>query len=401
MPAGVTAAFTEEAGRVLIHAPVGRTAAHARDILAAAGVAGVECRTMAALCSALADGAGAVLLLEEAFATRGDLDLFVETLAAQPSWSDVPVTVFVADLVRLSSPVRDLSRRAPGRSIVFLERPIRPPALVSLMASQLQARQRQYELRDLVTELRDARLVAEAANRGKSEFLAVMSHELRTPLNAIIGFGDLLSEGVSGPLGTLARNHVDRIRSSARHLLGLIEDVLAYARIEAGREEVRPEAVSVALVAREVAADMQPLAAKKGLALRLVLPTTPVQIETDPRKLRQILLNLLSNAVKFTQQGEVELTVSDVPDGEAGTATVRVRDTGDGIAPENLGSIFEPFEQVSTSPARRREGTGLGLGVSRKLARLMGGDLRVESELGTGSTFTLTLPPKPVHAVRT
>ncbi|HYD53607.1 MAG TPA: ATP-binding protein [Gemmatimonadaceae bacterium] len=408
-PALVAPGRTDVERRILILMPVGRTAAHAGEALAGAGLVGASCATMTEFCDALAQGAGAGLLLEEAFATSADLDLFVEALRAQPSWSDVPVTVFVGDLARTSPAVRDLPRRLAGRSVVVLERPIRPPGLVSLMASLLQARERQYEARDLVAELGRARLAAEAANRGKSEFLAVMSHELRTPLNAIIGFGDLLHEGVSGDIGALAKSHVARILASARHLLGLIDDILVYARIEAGKEEIRIETVDAGSLAREVVAGIQPLAVQKGLILRIVVPDAQVSLDADARKLRQILFNLLSNAVKFTQRGSVQLTLeppADVPrdrvsrvmpDGSrariaAGAVVFRVQDTGDGIAPKHLETIFEPFEQVNSSLARRQEGTGLGLGVSRKLARLLGGDLWVESEVGVGSTFTLVVP---------
>jgi signal transduction histidine kinase len=225
-----------------------------------------------------------------------------------------------------------------------------------------------------------------AASEAKSAFLATMSHELRTPLNAIIGYQSLLKEGIDGPLNDSQLNQLKRIRASADHLLALIDEVLTFSRVEAGREVVRREEVSLRSIVDEALTMIAPLADVKGLALRA--DGEDVRLYTDGGKVRQILLNLLSNALKFTDSGEI--VISSHSDAER--VTVSVIDTGIGIAAENLERIFDPFWQVEQRSTRKVGGTGLGLSVSRTLARLIGGDIRAESELGKGSTFTLTLP---------
>ncbi|HWK88909.1 MAG TPA: ATP-binding protein [Longimicrobium sp.] len=229
---------------------------------------------------------------------------------------------------------------------------------------------------------------ATAANAAKSEFLAVMSHELRTPLNAILGYAELLQLGVPHPLETGSVQQVDRIGASARHLLQIIEQILAFSRLEAGREEAHPDDVELGELVRETAALLQPLAGQKGLEFGLELPPRPVPMRTDPGKVRQILLNLLSNAIKFTEAGTVSLGAADAN----GVVRITVRDTGVGLSPEQLPQVFEPFWQADHSRTRQAGGTGLGLSVTRRLVELLGGDVRAESEAGQGTTFTVTLP---------
>jgi signal transduction histidine kinase/CHASE3 domain sensor protein len=225
-----------------------------------------------------------------------------------------------------------------------------------------------------------------AASEAKSAFLATMSHELRTPLNAIIGYQSLLKEGIDGPLNEPQLNQLKRIRASADHLLALIDEVLTFSRVEAGKEVVREEEIFLRSIVEDALTMITPLAGVKGLAVRA--EGDDVRLYTDGGKVRQILLNLLTNAIKFTDSGEVVIRSHS----EAERVMVSVIDTGIGIAPENLERIFDPFWQVEQRSTRKVGGTGLGLSVSRTLARLVGGDIRAESELGKGSTFILTLP---------
>ena len=244
------------------------------------------------------------------------------------------------------------------------------------------------ELEATNVEMEEAAVRAEAASRAKTDFLAVMSHELRTPLNAIVGYSDLLQTGVSGPLTDTQRTQLSRIRSSSFHLLDLIQDVLSFSRIEAGREELRIADVEVQQLARDAHSYIEQQCKEKGLQQEVTVPEERIVMITDPAKVRQILLNLLNNACKFADSGKVDLVVAR----EGEDVLFMVKDTGPGVAREHLEMIFEPFTQVDQSTTRQKGGAGLGLPVSRRLAHLLGGELLVESEIGKGSTFTLRLP---------
>ncbi|MBV9775105.1 MAG: PAS domain S-box protein [Gemmatimonadetes bacterium] len=227
-----------------------------------------------------------------------------------------------------------------------------------------------------------------AASRAKTSFLATMSHELRTPLNAVIGYADLLLAGIPEEIPGRARGQVERIDQASRHLLSIIEEILTFSRIDAGREVVSPERIDLRELVREVCSIAEPLADGRRLRFRAPETVRPEVVVTDPRKLRQILINLVGNAVKFTENGEIVLAV----EADGAWLVFRVSDTGIGIAPEHLETIFEPFRQVDQGTTRSVGGTGLGLAVSRELARLLGGEVEVRSEPGQGSTFTVRLP---------
>ena len=258
---------------------------------------------------------------------------------------------------------------------------------VDLLALEKEARAHAENAR---MEAETARAEAERANNSKTDFLAVMSHELRTPLTAIMGYEELLSDGITGPVTELQRQQLGRINASARHLLGLIDEILTFARVDIGRERVRWESMSVNHTLADAAALVEPMASAKSINFFVHVLEEDQAIQTDGTKLRQMLVNLLSNAIKFTEKGEVrvECLVNN------SMLEVRIADTGVGIPAENIEDVFEPFWQAEQTATRKTSGTGLGLSVTRKLARLLGGDVTVASKLGAGTTFLLTLPMK-------
>jgi signal transduction histidine kinase/PAS domain-containing protein len=244
--------------------------------------------------------------------------------------------------------------------------------------------------RHLANAVRQSELYREVqdANRAKSAFLAVMSHELRTPLNAVTGFTHLLSSGVSGELNEKQLSHLERIESSSRHLLQLVEEILFFASLETGEGSVNLSQIDLAIVAKEAADALEPLAMERGV--ELVVNADPAIVQTDERKIRQVLLNLASNALKFTDEGTVCIRVESRPDGGA---VLTVSDTGIGIPEKHHERIFEAFWQVEDAPTRTAGGTGLGLSVVKQVIDLLGGTIEVQSNEGRGSTFTVTLPP--------
>src|SRR6266576_3523021 len=242
-------------------------------------------------------------------------------------------------------------------------------------------------LRSVISEAKKAWAAADAANRSKAEFLAVMSHELRTPLNSIGGYVDLLEMELRGPLTEAQRADLARIKRSQEHLLGIITDILNFTRLEA--TEVKFEIIDVPLRALmgDLDAMVSSLARAKSLLYESESPPSSLFTRTDPDKLRQIMINLLSNAVKFTPEGG-RIRVYSTTDERS--VSIHVEDNGPGIPADKRESVFEPFVQLDRGLTRTNDGTGLGLAISRGLARGMDADVTLESEVGVGSTFTLT-----------
>ena len=288
--------------------------------------------------------------------------------------------------------------------VVLTAAPVRPgdPAAgtVAIIHDITERKQAERAIRELnasleqrvaarTAELAVARDRAEEADRLKSAFLATMSHELRTPLNSIIGFTGIILQGLAGPLSGEQSRQLEMVRGSARHLLSLINDVLDISKIEAGQLQVSRAPFDLRASIDKVVGIVRPLAEKKGLALVVELAPGIGPAVNDERRVEQVLLNLLNNAVKFTEQGEVRLTAIL---GRDHSVVLAVRDTGIGIKPEDLATLFQPFRQIDTGLSRQHEGTGLGLAICRRLADLMGGRIEAASEWGRGSVFTVTLP---------
>jgi signal transduction histidine kinase len=291
--------------------------------------------------------------------------------------------------------------RVVGNDLDITERKLAEAGRERLLA---EAREAQRDAERARADAEEARRAAEAANLAKSEFLATMSHELRTPLNAIQGYTQLIEFGVHGPVTEAQRVALARIDRAQRHLLGLVTDVLNFASLGAGRVEYEVRDVLVSDVVNDVLPMVEPQFAAKGLSVEVRLReagpdgTTgrpPVSVRADREKLGQVFLNLLSNAIKFTATGgRITVDFTTRADGaeRSDVAFFRVADTGIGIPPDKLEAVFQPFVQVRTAYTRDAGGTGLGLAISRDLARGMGGDLTVESTVGAGSTFIVTLP---------
>jgi signal transduction histidine kinase len=239
--------------------------------------------------------------------------------------------------------------------------------------------------------LQEKNIELENANQAKDRFLASMSHELRTPLNAVIGFTGTLLMKLPGTLNEEQERQLNLVRSNARHLLALINDLLNLAKIEAGKVELSREPTDCASVVREITTSLLPQAEAKGLALSVNVPADGVTFRTDRRALSQIVINLINNAIKFTDRGSVRVELSIVDNDGRRQLCFAVADTGPGIRAEEMNTLFEPFIQGQASRRQGVEGTGLGLHLSRRLAVLLDGELRCESEFGQGSTFTLRL----------
>ena len=259
------------------------------------------------------------------------------------------------------------------------------------MAGALKVRDARNE--SLVNELRAANVKLEELSRLKSEFIANVSHELRTPMNAILGYTDFMLERLNGPLNEQQEADLQRVRTAAHNLLGIINGLLDLAKIEAGQMDVAPERFAVGATAREVVDLLAERARAKGIALRTEIDPNISTVWADPYQVRQVLTNLAGNAVKFTSKGEVVIGATDL----GNAVEINVSDTGEGIAPEAQAYIFDEFRQADGSASRRHGGTGLGLAIARRLVWMNGGKIWVKSEVGKGARFYFTVPTGPRH----
>lgn len=310
-------------------------------------------------------------------------------------WAHVIITAVRdshGELAGFAKVTRDLTERRASQERALQD----ARRIVKEETERTAAERRTRELRELADqlhaqaeEIEARRREAENANRAKAEFLAAMSHELRTPLNAISGYTQLMQLGISGPLTGEQAEQLERIQSSQAHLLGIINDILNFSRIEAGHLAYDTAEVPAGETMDSVLTMIAPQAGKKGVKLVLRECDPHLVAIADRPKVEQVLLNLLSNAVKFTKPGG---TIEMRCDADETRLHVRVKDSGIGIPDNQLDAIFSPFAQVGRSLASPKEGTGLGLSISRDLARGMNGELTVESKVGAGSTFTLDLP---------
>jgi hypothetical protein len=362
---------------VAVLAPVFNDSAIAVEVLNSAGISAVACGSLSELCECLNVGCGALIISEEAISDTG-ISQLQALLEKQDAWSDIPIILLTGNDID-----RAIELFSRSGNISLLERPFSRLTLIRSVEVALRARQKQYEVRDLLRQLHRSKEEAERANLSKTQFLANMSHEIRTPIGAILGFTDLLKN----PQNSQDENHnyMGIVERNSQQLLRLIDDILDLSKVEAGKMTFENIEFSLAEMLSDFNSIMSFKASEKGIAYNFnVHPNTPEFIISDPVRLKQILTNLVGNALKFTDKGYVELKVSY----ENGALKISVKDTGVGISKAQTKHLFQAFSQADTSTTRRFGGTGLGLILSRRLAESLGGTLSLaESAEGQGSTF--------------
>jgi signal transduction histidine kinase/CheY-like chemotaxis protein len=383
--------------RVLICAPIGRDSALTSALLHRAAIPCHICDSIGEVCDRLAEGAGAVMLTEEALSDPA-IDAFSAVLEAQPTWSDISVLLFAGGH-RSEASLRTLRKLEVLRNVTLLDRPLRTEAVLSTVRAALRGRQRQYEMRDVLVALHRARADAEHASRLKDEFLATVSHELRTPLNAIMGWVSMVRQARFEP--ERVSKVLEIVERNAKAQAQIIADILDISRMITGRVKLNVGPVSLARVALDAIDTLKPGAYSRGIEIRTDINEGAV-VHGDAERLQQVFWNVLSNACKFTPAGgRIDVVLSD--DGDV--ASLQVSDTGAGIAPEFLPYVFDRFRQADQTFSRAHGGLGLGLAIVKHLVEMHGGDVNARSDgPGRGATFEIRLPVatrtqmrRPVH----
>lgn len=376
------------AERVLLLAPIGRTAPIVGAALEQAGLACAPCEDLPALLREIPRGAGAVVLVEEVLPTDEAVDRLGAVLRAQPSWSDLPVKVFITDCQRVPRCFERLQRLSDRRGVTVLERPISPPTLVSILQTALRTRRRQYELRDTLDQLHAANAELARSNQELEGFARTLAHEVRSPLTAVQLCFHLLDQRYGHVLDESTRGHVERAAHTLQGIGALMNDLLAYARLE-GEESAEQVATSSEAALQNALAELEAALAERGA--RVTHGALP-EVHAHPGQLRRVFRNLLSNAIKYNEAEVPRVHVEAERTG--GRWTFRVEDNGIGIAEADRQRIFGLFERAGDAT---HEGTGVGLALCQRIVQQHGGRIWVQPAPGRGSTFLFTLPPAPAE----
>jgi signal transduction histidine kinase len=314
-------------------------------------------------------------------------------LKADPILCTIPV-IMISAVDDLDRAIRCIEQGAED----YLSKPLNPILLKARISASLERKRLRDQEQAYLQQLKAEKMAVETAHRAKSAFLANMSHELRTPLNAIIGYSEMLQEDMQAEGAIPYLTDLQKIHTAGKHLLHLIDSILALAKIEAGKMELHLEQIAVSALIEQIVTEMQPIITAKGNRLQVSSPIPPISLSVDVSKIRQILFNLLSNANKFTEAGTIGLTVEKVGQAEIAAPknsnwiAFRISDTGIGMSPSQIEQMFQAFTQADDSTTRRHDGAGLGLSIARRFCQLMHGDISVESKLDQGSVFTVWLP---------
>jgi signal transduction histidine kinase/CheY-like chemotaxis protein len=369
---------------VVVTAPIGRDAEVMCERLSAAGAHCYSARDVDEVCELIEKGVAAIVATEEALAPDAMRKLS-KHLGEQPAWSEIPV-VILTGMPSLEIRTHSFEMLERRTNVTLVDRPVRIKSLVSAVQAALRARERQYEVRDLMMQL-------EQRVHERDRFLAVLGHELRNPLGAI-----LLASQMHDPDGCIPADHAHLIERQARHLTRLVNDLLDLSRVAAGKIVLKKQTIDIRSVAAEAVRAMRPLAERQKLDLAFVDCDKPLYVEADPVRVDQIINNILTNAIKYTPEGG-HVTIALLHDDEH--ALIQVTDDGVGIAPERIAGIFELFAQAENAIGRAQGGMGIGLALVRNLVQLHGGAVHAKSDgVGKGSEFAVRLPlaqHAPVH----